>query len=131
MQITLGLGCDRGTPLLTVENAIEQALTAVNCSLNDVVGVATIDKKNDEVALLELAAKHSWDITFYAAIELAKITVPSPSATVLKFMGTPSVSEASALLLANTEQNNLLLEKYKYKGHDGKNATVSIARVNL
>jgi cobalt-precorrin 5A hydrolase len=42
-------------------------------------------------------------------------------------MGTPAVSEAAALLAAATTMDDLLLEKYKYLGEDGKNATVSIA----
>ena len=43
-------------------------------------------------------------------------------------MGTPAVAEAAALLAADVAMQDLLLEKYKYRGTDGKNATVSIAK---
>ena len=46
--------------------------------------------------------------------------------TVLKYMGIPAVSEAAALL-AVAPGGRLLLEKFKYQGSDGKNATLSIA----
>jgi cobalt-precorrin 5A hydrolase len=42
-------------------------------------------------------------------------------------MGTPSVAEAAALLAARTSASELLVEKFKHKGADGRNATVSIA----
>lgn len=47
----------------------------------------------------------------------------------MKYMGTPAVAEAAALKAANAELTDLLVEKHKYCGVDGKNATVSIARI--
>jgi cobalt-precorrin 5A hydrolase len=55
--------------------------------------------------------------------------VPNPSATVLRYLGTPSVSEAAALLAAGSTAKDLLIEKHKYRGADQKNATISIARI--
>ena len=46
-----------------------------------------------------------------------------------KHTGTPSVSEAAAILCAGAEQTDLLIEKHKLRGPDGRNATVSIARI--
>ena len=129
MKIALGLGCDRGTPLTTVEAAIEQALALCHASMDDVVTVASIDLKTDEPALLQLAAEHGWPIRFYPAAELATVDVPNPSETVRKHTGTPSVSEAAALLMAKTDKTNLLIEKHRHRGPDGRNATVSIARI--
>lgn len=127
MRVMLGLGCDRNTPLITVQKAIEQALDGVGLTLKDVAGAASIDKKNDEPALLQLAQQHDWPLHFFPAEALAQVPVPNPSETVRKYMGTPAVAEAAALLAAGGE---LILEKYKYQGADGKNATVSIARMN-
>ena len=129
MKVILGLGCDRGTPLMTLETAINQALHSVSLDKQSVLQLATIDKKQDEVAFLELAKKYQWAFSFYSAEELAKVTVPSPSEVVLKYMGTPSVSEASAILAAKTTMQDLLLEKYKFRGVEGKNATVSIVKI--
>jgi cobalt-precorrin 5A hydrolase len=128
MKVILGIGCDRGTPLQTLENAIDSALNTVQLNKQAVLQLATIDKKNDEQAILQLAKKYHWPLRFYAAEQLAKIKVPSPSAVVLKYMGTPSVSEAAALLAADTDMKNLIVEKFKLRGTDGKNATVSVVK---
>ena len=129
MKIALGLGCDRNTPLATVKAAIDQALALCQASLDDVNAVASIDLKADEPALLQLAAEQGWNIHFYSAQELAQVDVPNPSETVRKHTGTPSVSEAAALLAAGADKTHLLIEKHRHRGPDGRNATVSIARI--
>ena len=128
-QLALGLGCDRGTPAATIEAAITEALRTIHARLTDVQAVASIDLKADEPGLLEVAAAHGWTIHFYPATELAPVPVPNPSETVRKYTGTPSVSEAAALLAANADLTQLLVEKHKLRGPDGRNATVSIARI--
>ncbi|WP_428357125.1 cobalamin biosynthesis protein [Methyloprofundus sp.] len=129
MKLALGLGCDRGTPLNTIETAISQALDSASLDLGQVVALASIDKKQDEIAFLQLAEKLNLPLHFYPAEQLAKVPVPSPSAVVMKYVGTPSVSEAAAILAAESDMKDLLVEKYKYRGADGKNATVSIVRM--
>ncbi len=129
MKIALGLGCDRGTPASTVAQAVAEALAACGASLADIVAVASIDLKADEVGLAELAAAEGWCIRFYPAAELAVVDVPNPSETVRKYTGTPSVSEAAALLAGKADKTHLIIEKHKLRGPDGRNATVSIARI--
>lgn len=130
MKVALGLGCDRNTGLATLQTAVNLALQSVNLSLENVCLLASIDKKSDEVAMLELAQLQNLPLQFYPAKQLAQVKVPNPSAVVQKYMGTPSVSEAAALLAANAEMSKLLVEKYKYCGADGKNATVSIVKMS-
>jgi cobalt-precorrin 5A hydrolase len=130
MKIALGLGCDRGTPLTTLRFTLDAALAACESRLADVMAVASIDLKADEAALLELAREENWVIRFYTAAELATVDVPNPSETVRKHTGTPSVSEAAALLAAGADKSQLLIEKHRYRGPDGRNATVSIARIS-
>jgi len=127
-KLILGMGCDRGTSLQTLQTAVQQALQQIDADLDHVSALATIDKKNDEPALLQLAQQHNWPLQFFSAQELAQVPVPNPSETVLKYMGTPAVAEAAALLAAKTDMNDLLVEKHKYRGDDEKNATVSIVR---
>ena len=132
MKIALGLGCDRNTPLATVKTTIDQALALCQAGLDNVKAVASIDLKADEPALLQLAAEQGWSIRFYSAQELARVDVPNPSETVRKHTGTPSVSEAAALLAAcpsHPDKTNLIIEKHRHRGPDGRNATVSIARI--
>ena len=132
MKIALGLGCDRNTPLATVKTTIDQALALCQGGIDNVKAVASIDLKADEPALLQLAAEQGWSIRFYSAQELARVDVPNPSETVRKHTGTPSVSEAAALLAAcpsHPDKTNLIIEKHRHRGPDGRNATVSIARI--
>lgn len=131
---TVGLGCDRGVPLETVRDAVHVALAQAGARPEDVVAAASITLKRDEAALLALAREQDWPLRFYAPEELAQVAVPNPSETVRRYTGTPSVSEAAALLAAGPAPGQaaplsaLVIEKYKHRGADGKNATVSIAR---
>ncbi len=129
MKVILGMGCDRGTPKATLETAIDLALGTIDLARSAVISMATIDKKNDEVALLALSSDHDWPLQFFTAQQLAVVEVPNPSEVVRKFMGTPAVSEAAAILAAKTDMSDLLVEKFKHKGADGKNATVSIVQL--
>lgn len=126
--IAVGLGCDRGTPLATVQQALAEALTLANARIEDITATASITLKADEPSLLALAQQHGWSLTFYTPEQLADIPVPNPSETVRRFTGTPSVSEAAALLAAGM-QSTLIVEKHKLRGVDGKNATISIASI--
>ena len=129
MKIALGLGCDRGTPAETIAQAVDEALAACGASTADVAAVASIDLKTDEAGLLGFAQAQGWQIRFYPAAELATVEVPNPSETVRKHTGTPSVSEAAALLAAGADKTQLIIEKHKKRGPDGRNATVSISRI--
>ena len=128
-SLAIGLGCDRGTPLATVQQCLQQALALAGGTLADVAVLASIEAKADEAAFLQLAAQHGWPLQWYSAAQLAAVPVPNPSATVQRYMGTPSVSEAAALLAAQADLHALVVEKHKLRGPDGKNATVSIARM--
>ena len=128
-RLALGLGCDRGTPMETIEEAVSQALASLGAGWDDVAAAASIDLKADEAGLLALARSRGWTLRFHAAAELAAVPVPNPSETVRRYTGTPSVSEAAALLAAGAGMEALLVEKHKHRGPDGRNATVSVARI--
>ena len=78
----------------------------------------------EELMGYELNPKKSFFFTprrhFFTADELAQVDVPTPSETVAKHVGTPSVCEAAALLASN--HGKLLLPKVK-----GKNFTLAVA----
>ncbi|MCM8614119.1 cobalamin biosynthesis protein [Accumulibacter sp.] len=128
-RLALGLGCDRGTPAATIAQAIAEALAACGGAVADVRVVASIDLKADEAGLATVARANGWTIVFHPASELAAVAVPNPSETVRRHTGTPSVSEAAALLAAGADSRHLLIEKHKLRGADGRHATVSIARI--
>jgi cobalt-precorrin 5A hydrolase len=128
---TVGLGCDRGVLLSTVREAVLGALAQVGAQPDQVEAAASITLKRDEAAFLALAEELNWPLYFYDAPALAQVEVPHPSETVRRYTGTPSVSEAAALLAAGpgTPMRALVIEKYKQRGEDGRNVTVSIARI--
>lgn len=130
VTVAVGMGCDRGTSLATVAHTLDAALAQAGLVRAQVAVLASIEAKRDESAFIELAALGGWPLQFFSAAALSAVTVPNPSATVLRYMGTPSVSEASALLAAATDADHLIVEKFKYLGADGKNATISIARIS-
>ena len=134
--LAVGLGCDRGTPLATVEHALHTALGQIGASVAQVRAAGSITLKADEPALQALAHGYGWTLQFYRPEQLAQVAVPNPSEVVRRYTGTPSVSEAAALLAGAQAQGlaqalpmqALLVEKVKHRGEDGRNATVSIAR---
>jgi len=130
MRLAVGIGCDRGTPLDTLQQALDEALALAGAVVGDVAVVASIDLKRDEPGIKALAETHRWDIAFYPAAQLAAVPVPHPSETVRRHTGTPSVAEAAALLSAGAGMAHLIVEKHKLRGPDGRNATISIARIS-
>lgn len=130
-RLALGLGCDRGTPEATLRQAVDQALTQAGAVRADVAAVASITLKADEAGLLALCYAEGWTPVFHAPDVLARVAVPNPSETVRRHTGTPSVSEAAALLAAGRadEMHALVVEKHRLRGPDGRHATVSVARM--
>ncbi len=129
--LSVGIGCDRDVSEETLLTALNLALMQCGAALPQIRHIASIDKKSDETAILHLVQRLKVPFIVYPAQELAKVPVRQPSATVLKFIGTPSVSEAAALLTAGFQHGSsapaLLVEKLKFCGEDGKNVTISIA----
>ena len=131
MKVALGIGCDRDTPLTTLARAVDEALAMAGVQRAQVSGVGSITLKADEPGLLALAAQTGWPLHFYPAAQLAEVVVPNPSETVRRHTGTPSVSEAAALLAAGArDASHLLVEKHRCRLDDGRNATVSVARLS-
>ena len=81
--------------------------------------ISTIDIKADEPVMKEYE-RQGYQVHFFTADELAQVDVPTPSETVAKHVGTPSVCEAAALLASN--HGKLLLPKVK-----GENFTIAVA----
>ena len=71
--------------------------------------VATIDVKRNVEVIKKL--QKLVDVRFYTAEKLSQVEVPNPSTTVQKYMGTPSVCEAAAIL--SSHHGVLYAEKFK------------------
>ncbi|MBF0144291.1 MAG: cobalamin biosynthesis protein [Magnetococcales bacterium] len=135
--LAVGIGCDRDTPAASIRTALEEVLTAHFLSLADVVVLATIDLKADEPGLLALGHLLDRPWRHFPAASLATVTVPNPSATVMRHVGTPSVAEAAALLAAAGTAGDagggsarLAVEKWSHRDREGKNLTIAVAFVD-
>jgi len=125
----LGIGCERHTSLALLERLVEQQLQAAGLASEAVAGVASIDRKGDEPALLELARQRQWPLRWFAAAQLNAVPVPNPSAAVAAEMGTSSVAEAAALLAAGPEARLLLPKWIEHRqGKEQGAATLAIAQ---
>ncbi|HIK23734.1 MAG TPA: precorrin-3B C(17)-methyltransferase [Thermosynechococcus sp. M3746_W2019_013] len=123
----LGIGCERGTSAALIQHAIDQTLAQAGLSPLAIAGLASIDRKADEVGLCQVAKAHDWPSRWFSAQELAPVTVPTPSAIVAAEMGTPSVAEAAAVLAS--EGGRLIVPKQIYRqGGEGGAVTIAIAQ---
>ncbi len=128
--IIIGIGCERNTDEKVIQRAIDESFNQNGLSLLSISGLATIDKKNDEIGLLNLSKKNEWPIYFFSALELSQVKVPTPSNVVLNEMGTPSVAEAAAILLGG-HSGRLKQEKKIYYSNEDECGAVTIALVEL
>ena len=80
----------------------------------------TIDVKKDEEFCAVLTDELGKELVFYTAEQLAAVEVPTPSETVRKHVGTPSVCEAAAIL--GSHHGKLIVPKVK-----GRNWTAALA----
>jgi cobalt-precorrin 5A hydrolase/precorrin-3B C17-methyltransferase len=96
----LGVGCERDTSLELLERLVERTLTVAGLAPEAVAGLASVDRKGDEAALLALSERHGWPLRLFDAASLAAVSVPNPSEAVAQAMGTASVAEAAALSAA-------------------------------
>ncbi len=127
----LGMGCERGTPLSTLESLVETGLHLHQLTFAEINAIASIELKSDEDGLLALANKHQWPIHFYSTPTLrtydAQLTQRSD--IVYRETGCYGVAEAAALAGAEAKTGTkaeLILAKIK-----NKQATLAIARAYL
>ncbi|MCP9806229.1 precorrin-3B C(17)-methyltransferase [Cyanobium sp. T1B-Tous] len=127
-SLWLGLGCERHTSLSLLERLVDQTLADLQLAPEAVAGLASIDRKADEPALLALAAQRHWPMRWFDAPRLAAVPVPNPSTAVAQEMGTASVAEAAALLAAGPEAQLLQTKRIERAGSGEQGAaTLAIA----
>ena len=121
-------GLRPGTPLATVQQCLQQALALAGGTLADVAVLASIEAKADEAAFCNWPHSMAGLCTGTAPRNWRLCPCPTLGHRAA-LHGHPSVSEAAALLAAQADLSALVVEKHKLRGPDGKNATVSIARM--
>jgi cobalt-precorrin 5A hydrolase len=128
-SLVLGIGCDRDTPADLVERGVAALLDRHGLSSKSVKAVATVDRKQDEVALLALCERHGWPLRTFTAAELDVVPgIENPSEMVQKHVGTRGVCEPAALLAAGAERLVVPKQIYTEPGA-GRSMTLAVARV--
>ncbi|MGN6694973.1 MAG: cobalamin biosynthesis protein [Aquihabitans sp.] len=119
-DVVVGLGLTRDASADDVRSAIDDALSAIDCGWSDVVRLATTVRRRGHPAIAAITAETALPVSLFEPSDLARVTVPNPSAAVGARAGTTSVAEAAALMAANAEV--LLLPK-----QIGPGVTVALA----
>ncbi len=128
-SLVLGLGCDKGIATELVERGIEQLFGDSGLSIQSIKKIATIDKKKEEPAFLQLSERYGWPLCTFSAEELDPVHgIENPSETVKQHVGSRGVAEPAALLAAGA--TNLLVPKRIYtEPGAGRSMTAAIARI--
>lgn len=119
-QIVVGIGSRRGVGIRDVRMAMGQALSMAGLRARDVIAIATVDAKQHEAALHEMADVLGVPLKLLPAGLLAEQHVPNPSQAAERLAGVPSVAEAA--VLASDAQ--LIRPKHVYRG-----VTVAVGRL--
>ena len=123
-DLWVGLGCQRGVSRVAIGRAIESIFTQSNLDLATIAGIATIDRKADELGLVDYCHEMGWFLKIYSLERLNAVKAERPSALVAKLVGSASIAEAAALCAAQSDI--LLVPKQKFS-LDGVSEWVTIA----
>ncbi len=110
--LALGVGMARGAKVETVCAFILACLERAGLDPAAVAVLGSLTLKADEAGLHALAQRLRCPLRFFEPHELASLGVPNPSEAVRQAVGTPSVAEAAALLMAGAG-SQLLMPKQK------------------
>jgi cobalt-precorrin 5A hydrolase len=122
-SLVVGIGLHWDTSRETIEFGINTVLKEKGLSFQSIRNIASIKRNAKIKGLEDFSTQNGISVEIYDEDSLASVNVPNPSATVQKFEGTPSVSEASSLL---SSKGQLLVPKQKFP----PNLTVAISRIS-
>ena len=121
-SLVIGIGLHQNTSKETIRGGIDACLDRFKLSEKSITGMASIKKPQDVKGLIDLGREMGLVVRHVDREELAEITAPNPSETVMAFEGTPSVSEAAAIKVSGGQ---LVVEKQKFP----PDLTIAIARI--
>lgn len=125
-NIALGIGCKKNTPVDTMIELVYQHLTRNNISEKSVRVIGSINLKNEEKAIIELANELGCDFVTYSSEEIKSSnyykSVPK-NEFVCSITGVNSVSLSVAKILSD---DNLIGDTYR-----GNGVTVTIGKTPM
>jgi cobalt-precorrin 5A hydrolase len=121
-SLVVGVGLHWDTSKDVIESGIMTVFRENGLSIKSIRNISSINREARVKGLEEFSKQYNIAVEIYDKQTLATVNVPNPSATVEKFEGTPSVSEASSLL---SSKGDLIVTKQKFP----PNLTVAVSRV--
>lgn len=109
--LCLGIGCRKGVSGSVIVERVRSLFQEQELPLASLWAMGTVQAKEGESGLREAAAALGVPLRFFPPLVLDAVNVPNPSARASEAVGTASVSEAAALLLAGARE--LFMEKQK------------------
>ncbi len=110
----LGVGCKKDAVSEGVAGAIMEFITNKGYNMSALASVSTVDIKKDEPLVHHVAEellRGKGIVNIYTPDSLKDIEVPNPSQKPMEVIGTPSVSEASAIKAA--DGGRIVIEKQR------------------
>jgi cobalt-precorrin 5A hydrolase len=121
-SLVVGIGLHWDTSKQTIKSGIDTVFKENGLSFQSIRNLASINRKAKVKGLEEFSIEHSIPVEIYEKDRLSSVEVPTPSATVQKFEGTSSVSEASSIL---SSKGKLIVPKQKLP----PNLTLAVSRI--
>ena len=101
--VCVGIGCRRGTPAEEIEDAVLEALRENGISTKALAALASIDLKEEEEGIKELARKYKLPFLVYSAEELGEVPGEfTGSEFVMSVTGVDNVCERAAVRAASS-----------------------------
>ena len=122
-EYVLGMGCKRGKEPEKIEEYIDQTLTALGISKNQVYAICSIDKKRDEAGFLQWSSLERIPFITYSAEELEEVEGDFEVSQFVKSqVGVDNVCERAALKGCG-EGGELV-----YRKHASDGMTIAVAK---
>ncbi len=123
-NLFIGFGCNRGTTIAEFERAWDDMGDEHQIDFRAVVGLASIDLKNDEEGLLAFAEKKNLPLRFFSKDDINSVAEISASDAAIRAIGAKAVAEPAAILAAGSAcgPGRLFIRKRKWK-----NVTAAVA----
>lgn len=110
INLVLGIGCKKNIDCQSIEIAVKQVLAKLRYGIERVRKVCSIDRKKNEIGLLEFARKYKITTEFYTVEQLEQLSGKfTPSSFVKETIGIDNVCERCAVFGSQT--GRLLLQK--------------------
>lgn len=110
-NLVIGIGCNRGTSGIEIEDAVRKTLEEHNLSFSSIHSIATIDIKSNESGLTTFARKYDLGVNAFSPDELNTVQGIQKSEAAHKATGANAVAEPAAILASGAD--TLIVPKQK------------------